>query len=175
LEKAMALHKEEERICRELGDKAGLSGSLGNQALILKARGELDGAMALHKEVERICRELGDKAGLATSLANQAALLSDKLGFHEEALPLAEEAYRLATNHGLNALARQIKPILDFVRSKVEQASVNFGLASVAHPNADPERAARLNIHYQEELARWKALPWWKRLTVKKPEPPTGL
>jgi hypothetical protein len=43
------------------------------------------------------------------------------------------------------------------------------------HLGADPGRAAQLNIQYQEELARWKALPWWKRLTVKKPEPPTGI
>jgi len=31
---------------------------------------------------------------------------------------VAEEAYRLATGHGLTALALQIEPILDFVRRK---------------------------------------------------------
>ena len=34
----------------------------------------------------------------------------------EEALPLMEEAHRLATEHGLHALAEQIKPDLDLVR-----------------------------------------------------------
>ena len=37
------------------------SACLGNQALILQDRGDLDGAMALQKEQERICRELGNK------------------------------------------------------------------------------------------------------------------
>ncbi len=35
-----------------------------------------------------------------------------------EALPLAEEAYRIATKHGLAALAQQIKPLLEAVRAK---------------------------------------------------------
>ena len=39
----MALHKEEERLCRELDDKHGLLMSLGNQAVILYYRGDLDG------------------------------------------------------------------------------------------------------------------------------------
>lgn len=42
-------------------------------------------------------------------------------------------------------------------------------------PKADAQGAALLNIQYQRELAAWKALPWWKRLRVKKPEPPAGI
>ena len=101
------------------GDRANLQGALGNQALILKAQGDLDGAMRLHKEQERICRELGKVEGMAISLANQASLLSNKLNRPQEALPLAEESYRLATQHGLAALAGQIKPILDGIRAKL--------------------------------------------------------
>ena len=111
----MALHKEVERICRELGDRAGLAATLGNEALILRARGDLDGAMALRKVEERTFRELGDPARLATSLANQASLLH-KMGRPREARRLAEEAYRLASQHGLTALAQQIRPILDWQR-----------------------------------------------------------
>jgi tetratricopeptide (TPR) repeat protein len=118
LDEAMRLHKEEERICRELGNKDGLQASLGNQAMIHAARGELDEAMRLLKEQERICRELGRPEGVAISLANQAVLLAAELDRPREALPLAEEAYRIATGHGLTALAGQIKPILDSVRAK---------------------------------------------------------
>jgi len=69
LDDAMALYKEQVRICRELGNKDGLQASLGNQALILRTRGDLDGAMELLKEEERICRELGNKDGLQRTLA----------------------------------------------------------------------------------------------------------
>ena len=105
--------------CRQAGDHASLEHALGNQATILYARGDLDGAMRLHKEQERICRELGKVEGMAISLANQASLLSNKLNRPQEALPLAEESYRLATQHGLAALAGQIKPILDGIRAKL--------------------------------------------------------
>jgi len=118
LDGAMVLFKEQERLCRELGNKDGLALFLGDQANILYARGDLDGAMVLYKEQERLCKELGNKDGLSRSLINQANLLSEKMNRPREALPLAEEAYRLATDHGLTALAGQIKPILDAVRAK---------------------------------------------------------
>ena len=54
-----------------LGNLDGLQTSLGNQALILQARGDLDGAMALHKEEERICRQFGNLDGLQTTSATR--------------------------------------------------------------------------------------------------------
>jgi hypothetical protein len=74
----MALHKESEILSRELGNKDGLQMSLGNQANILYARGDLDGAMALYKESECICWELGNMDGLQASLGNQANILKDR-------------------------------------------------------------------------------------------------
>ncbi len=109
LDGAMALLKEQERICRELGNQVGLQASLGGQALILKDRGDLDGAMALLKDKESICRELGNKDGLATSLINQASILSLRGDQTKDALFLADEAYRLAVEHGYVALAKQIE------------------------------------------------------------------
>ena len=94
LDQAMALHKEQERICRELADKAGLQASLGNQALILKAWGQLDQATALLREEERICRELADKAGLQASLGNQALVLKD-WGQLDQAMALLKEQERI--------------------------------------------------------------------------------
>jgi tetratricopeptide (TPR) repeat protein len=129
LDRAMALHKEKERICRELGNKDSLSISLGNQANILSDRGDLDGAMALHKEEERICRELGLVEGVARSLVNQASVLGLRMHCPGEALPLAEEAHRIATRHGLTALARQIEPILEKVRRALKELGDVEGLA----------------------------------------------
>jgi len=45
-------------------------------------------------------------------LANQANLLSQP----HNALPLAEEAYRLAHDHGLITITSQIQPLLDYLR-----------------------------------------------------------
>jgi len=103
LDGAMALHREQERICRELGTRTGSQPPLGNQANILYVRGDLDGAMALHREHERLCREMGKVEGLAISLANQAALTAFGNRRPREALPLAEEAHRIATRHALTA------------------------------------------------------------------------
>ncbi len=73
--------------------------------------------MKLLKEQERICKELGNKNGLAYSLANQAYLLHKNMHKTDEALLLAEEAYRIATGHGMTALAQQIKPIVDKIKN----------------------------------------------------------
>jgi len=107
LDDAMALYKEQERLCRELGHKHGLSISLGNQAMVLQARGDLDDAMALHKEEERLCRELGNKQGLSISLANQANILYSR-GDLDGAMALYKEQERLCrelgNKQGLQAL-----------------------------------------------------------------------
>ncbi|NLX96922.1 MAG: tetratricopeptide repeat protein [Rhodopirellula sp.] len=121
LDGAMALLKEVERICRDLGDNDGLQASLGNQALILQVRGNLAGAMTLLKKQERICRKLGNIEGLARSLAGQATAFAFCRKLPREALPLAEEAYRLAHGHGYALLAeKQIKPILDDIRARLQ-------------------------------------------------------
>jgi hypothetical protein len=55
----MRLYKEQERICRELGNKYGLEISLGNQANILYDRGDLDGAMKLAQEAYDLATKHG--------------------------------------------------------------------------------------------------------------------
>jgi hypothetical protein len=70
-ETAMALFKARERISRELGNKAGLQASLGDQAMILANKGELAAALKLYSEQERLCRELGSGEDLVMCLRNQ--------------------------------------------------------------------------------------------------------
>jgi hypothetical protein len=50
---------------------------LGNQALILRATGDLDGAMRLLEQQAAISRRLNDAAGLQASLGNHALILTD--------------------------------------------------------------------------------------------------
>lgn len=113
---AMKLHKEEERICRETGNRDGLQRSLGNQAVIHRDRGEFDRAMKLHKEKERICREVGNKKGIAISLVNQAGIFVYEQKDPASALPLLEEAYRIAVSSGFDNLVEQLKIHLEKVR-----------------------------------------------------------
>jgi tetratricopeptide (TPR) repeat protein len=172
---AMALHKEEEGISRRLGDRRTLAHSLGNQAMIFFQQGELDRAISLREEEEAICRELGDPSELARCLINKALVLAGGKGRAREALPLAEEAYDLASGHNLGALMDQIRPAVEFVRSKMHTAPEVRVDIPTPHPGANADRAAQLNIEYYRELSRWKALPLWKRLRTKRPLPPKGI
>jgi nephrocystin-3 len=116
LEEAVVLSKEAERLYLELSNRDGLQEILGDRAGILFARGDVDGAIALYNQKERICREIGSFEGLAASLYNQAILLARKKGKPREALPMAEEAYRVAVRAGLSPLANMIAPFLASLR-----------------------------------------------------------
>jgi tetratricopeptide (TPR) repeat protein len=94
VDEALPLLREQERICRQLGDKLGLQRALGNQAGALLKRGDVAGASPLLQEQERISRELADLDGVATSLMNQAIVLKQQ-GELDRALRLLEEAERL--------------------------------------------------------------------------------
>lgn len=124
-DEAMALYGEKERLCRDLGDPEGLTTAIGSRAKILWSQGRLDEALALHQEEERICHEMGYVAGLPRSIRSQAGIIASqglalgRAGRLREALPLLEEAHRMATAHGLTHLAEQVEPALHAVRRSV--------------------------------------------------------
>ena len=57
---------------------------------------------------------------MAYSLVNQAAVLA-RMHELDAAVSCAEESYNIATQHGLTALAQQIKPILDRHRQAADK------------------------------------------------------
>ena len=75
LEEAMALHKKQEAACEELGDRAGLQRSWGNQAGIAYIQGELEEAMVLYQKQESTCKKLGDRASEARARWGQGLVL----------------------------------------------------------------------------------------------------
>jgi hypothetical protein len=159
---------------------------LGNQAKVFTELGEDEQALARLKEQYSIWRTHQNWEGVANALVEQMKSLS-RMGRTQERDQLAEEANRLASLPG--CWMPKIEIIGDVITKATTAAKGEWwyvpkrtaapnqfkGYLPSPHPSADPVRAARLNIEHQQELARWKALPWWKRLTAKKPEPPTGI
>ncbi|HYG58748.1 MAG TPA: GTP-binding protein [Symbiobacteriaceae bacterium] len=132
----MALLKEQERICRQLGHRAGLQAGLGSQAEIHLAQGHLQEAMALLREREAICRELGHRLGLQMALGGQAEVLmagGDLAG----ALALLQEQ---------EVISRELNDLTGLQRSLRNQTAVLNGLGDL--------EGARILLVEQERIAR---------------------
>ena len=148
---------------RAAGDSINLQSTLGNQALILRARGDLDGAMALHQGADRIYRQLGNLDGLSISLGNQASILQAR-GDLDGAMALHQEEERIC---------RQLGDAEGLVSCLVNQALrlMQMGLARYGLPLT--EEAYRLatghgyialaqHIKAIRNDVRRAARPWWK-------------
>jgi ATP/maltotriose-dependent transcriptional regulator MalT len=57
LDAALELNKEQEKICRQLGNPDGLAVSLANQALFHKEKGDAERALALAQEAHNLAKE----------------------------------------------------------------------------------------------------------------------
>ncbi len=84
---------------RKSGNMNNYQKSLGAQAIILYARGELDEAMKLYKEQERICMELFNINSLQLSLGNQANIFYAR-GEIDEAMKLYKKQERICKDLG---------------------------------------------------------------------------
>jgi tetratricopeptide (TPR) repeat protein len=99
LEEALALGKEQERICRQLDSKSGLQAALGEQGVILWQLGKLDDAVPLLAQQEQLCREIGYSVGLRFALGHQA-LVSISRNRLEQAMELLHKCERLSREQG---------------------------------------------------------------------------
>ncbi|MGB5618518.1 MAG: TIR domain-containing protein, partial [Desulfobacterales bacterium] len=94
--------KQEESFWKDIENidaKDNLQRIYGNQALILKAWGQLEEAMALLKKQEALCIELGNKDGLQRTYGNQAGILQ-AWGQLEEAMALLKKQEALCIELG---------------------------------------------------------------------------
>ncbi len=94
-----------EGACRAIGDESGLQRAIGERALVLLGRMDLDGAAPLLDEQEAICRRIGDQIGLASCVGNRAILLRHR-GDLEGSLRCLDEQLALAqaSNNGQGVL-----------------------------------------------------------------------
>jgi tetratricopeptide (TPR) repeat protein len=182
-EEALGLFKEQERLCREMKYAEGLADCLGNQAQYFLEQRRFDAAAPLLEEREQICRRLGDQRGLGRCLNDRAQVQAER-GDLIGSMALLKEQEQICKAMGdfgwLETCNRNQETILTMlgpgqITHKRAQPTDVAVSVFIPHPTADAERDARANVRYRQELAEWNALPWWKRLTGRKPKPPPGV
>jgi hypothetical protein len=99
----------------------GVARCQGNQALINRIRGRIEETQALLQQLEMLSHRIDDVEGLTFAWFQQAALRAGPLGQPGAALPLAEQAQRLATEHRLTPLANGITPLVEHIRSQLQE------------------------------------------------------
>ena len=162
---AMDFFKQAEMACRALANKDGLAATLGNQARDPEGTGRPRGGGGVFVQGAGTdsVRAQDNIPGLAFALANRA-VSSQTPASADESLALAKEATELAAADGLEQLARELAPAVNYVFLAYQRAAATW-LA----PNDEWEVRY---FQYMQDLAAWKALPLLKRLRTKKPEPP---
>jgi tetratricopeptide (TPR) repeat protein len=111
VDRALGLHGEEARICRTHGFRNGLRLSLTNTWEIHAQRGDLRTTEEELRELIDICQELRDEKGLAEALSNLAFLFA-KQDRRRDAIPLAQEAQRLALRHNMERLLQHVEKLV---------------------------------------------------------------
>lgn len=125
-EEAMKLLRLQEDICQKIGNKEGLQLSFGLQATICSGQNDFQKALDLYERQESICRNIKYTEGIAASLFNQALTLAKYMCRQEDALPLAEEAYKLVKDIGFSKLEASIKQFLDLLYFDITQKKGKF-------------------------------------------------
>jgi tetratricopeptide (TPR) repeat protein len=90
LHEALQLREHLEARAIASNDRTLLSVSLGNQARMRDALGDLNGSLALHRREEQLSRELNLPDGIAASLGNQGIILTE-LGDLKGAMKLHQQ------------------------------------------------------------------------------------
>ena len=162
LDGAMRCFEEHEQVCRDLGLRHELEVVLGNEAIILRARGDLAGAMALHEEKARICREIGDRRGLAIALGNQGNALA-ATGDGRGAMVLYREKERIDRELGNVAGLAQVlynQAALLIALGMVDEAERVLGEQELlARQLGHPEKLARSLMARAEILIKHRNRP----------------
>ena len=92
--KALECWKKAKILYEELGDKQGISNTLGNIGLIHDNRGEWEQAIEYYKRSLKLKEELGDKQGIANTL-NNIGIIHYNRGEWEQAIEYYERSLKL--------------------------------------------------------------------------------
>ncbi|MBK8020846.1 MAG: tetratricopeptide repeat protein [Chloroflexi bacterium] len=91
-DRAEALHHEGLAIRQQIGDKAGMGGSLSNLGIIAWSRGDFAAARTYYERALAARREANYTLGVASVLTNLALLMQDQ-GSYDEAIDFAQQAW----------------------------------------------------------------------------------
>jgi predicted ATPase/DNA-binding winged helix-turn-helix (wHTH) protein len=164
---ARALEEESLAIRRELGDRSGIAGSLGNLGNVASGQGDYPAARTLYEESLAIRRELGDPSGIANSLGNlgNVALyqgdypaaraldeeslairreLGDRFGIAVSLSNLGQVAYEQGDYPAARALDEESLAIRRELGDRIGIFYALEGLAAVVASLRDSLRAARI-------------------------------
>ena len=185
---APALERIEEasRLFRQVGNRGKLQQCLHNKACILVEMEKYEAAVPVLKAQAEICWQLEDSEWLEKCLRLQSFVLGE-LGDVHGLLELDREEGRVQREWPPEktfslppasliraAMVQKEKGMAPFGRLEAPSVADDISVPA-PHPKADAGAAAEANIHYRQKLAAWRALPKWKRLFKKKPEPPPGI
>jgi hypothetical protein len=165
--RSLLLLNEELDRCRLVDYQAGIGRCLlemGRIFLLTDGHGE---SLKYLDQAEPILRECTNKKLLRECLGCKVWLQKFTNAPSAERLAVLNEAiklYREALTQGII----QSEEALEFLTKEIR--ALRFSPAP--HPDGDPEVASQRNLKFQQELSEWNALPWWKKLTVKKPQSP---
>lgn len=179
--KATEYYEQSVVVARKRDDQMGEAVSLNNLGLTYLRLGDHNKAIEFCSRAMSLAREIGYLHLEAASNYNLGLAL-DHAGDRLQAVERVEaalEIYERIKNPAATEARQVLAEWRDSLLSKKQRAA-KYGFMPSPHPDADPEGAALLNVRYQEELEKyqqellaWEALPWWKRLRVRKPIKPT--
>lgn len=93
---ALTRYKESLEIKQRLGNKRGMAASYVQIGEVQKTLGNPAEAEKSYRAALKLRREIGDQAGLSVTLMDLSTLLDETFGRSKEALPLLQEALRIA-------------------------------------------------------------------------------
>jgi hypothetical protein len=117
LDEAAALLDEQEVVCRRSGDDVGLAACVGNRAIVLRYRGDLEGSLRCLDEQVAIAQRTANAQGVLFGTANRGEVLG-LLGRLPEAVAALEWARATAAQYGLHPMVQQLDSMLATLRER---------------------------------------------------------
>ncbi len=111
LTQAAALLDRQEEVCRRSSNDVGLAACVGNRAIVLRYRGDLQASLACLDEQLAIAVRIGDAQGHLFATANRGEVLG-LLGRRDEALQALTQARATASQYGLTPMVQQLDQMI---------------------------------------------------------------